>query len=651
MTATEQVPTLRVGRYQLVDRLAVGGMAEVFLAVDRSSGTDRLVVIKRILPHLAQSPEFMEGFAHEARIAALIHHPNVIRLYELGQASGLPYIAMEYLPGSTVKDLLVAARAAGRALPIDVALDLLVQACAGAHAAHELVDPTGRPFGLVHRDITPHNLMVGDEGHVKLLDFGIAKASEGMDHTRTGLLKGKIAYMSPEQCRQERLDRRSDVFSLGVVGYQLLTGKKPFQGTSELATMQAIISCRYVPLASVRLEVPEAVATAIQRAMAPTADERFPDAESFREALRDAGGAVGSTTGEFVRSLLGPVHDARRAAISSALSHTLDPVFSASQQEFAEIRLNTESLDALAPVLSPPTLPSAPSRRRTGAVVVALAGIVGIGVAFSAVAATVAWVGVRTALDSGPPIGVSIAPTLGPVELATELEPIRLYLEDKLGRRVTLQMAGNYHDAAQAVIDGVTAYGILPPNTVASARLEARELDVLAVKVVDGSTSTDGYLIVRREEHAKDVQDLVGRTVCWTEELSSTGYVLPRAYIRSHGLDPDLDFVAHWSGNHEQVLRDLLDGTCDLGATFSVNYQTADQREIPTAQLRILGITGSSPHDAVVAGPAADPEVTRALRAALLEFDPLRDVGTPRVGRSERITGFVVPPPDFLDDP
>ena len=115
---------------------------------------------------------------------------------------------------------------------------------------------------------------------------------------------------------------------------------------------------------------------------------------------------------------------------------------------------------------------------------------------------------------------------------------------------------------------------------------------MLVLKVVDGSTSTDGYLIVRRDEPALDVQALVGRTVCFTEELSSTGYVMPRKYLRNHGLDPDTDFVTHWSGNHEQVLRDLLAGTCDLGATFSMNYQTADQREIPAAQLRILAITG-----------------------------------------------------------
>jgi hypothetical protein len=217
--------TVFVGTYQIVERLAVGGMAEVFLGVRRSAAAvgdkrwspanDTLVVIKRILPHLAEKPEFVEAFVREARITAGIRHANVVEILELGQSGGLPFLAMEYVNGSSLKQLVVASRQHDVRIPFDVAVSLACQAAAGLHAAHELTDITGRPYGLVHRDVSPHNLMVDEAGVVKLLDFGIAKAEEGMDHTRTGMLKGKISYMSPEQCRQERLDRRADVFALG----------------------------------------------------------------------------------------------------------------------------------------------------------------------------------------------------------------------------------------------------------------------------------------------------------------------------------------------------------------------------------------------------------------------------------------------------
>ncbi|MEQ1501989.1 MAG: serine/threonine-protein kinase [Myxococcota bacterium] len=622
-------------------------MAEVFLAVDRAGG-DRLVVIKRILPHLGQLPEFVDAFGREARVAARIHHPNVVRIFELGEASGLPYIAMEYLPGSSLRDLVGASGGcAVDPLPIGVALHLVGQACAGAHATHELTDTEGRPFGLVHRDITPHNLMVDDRGHVKLLDFGIAKASEGMDQTRTGMLKGKIAYMSPEQCRQERLDRRSDVFSLGVVGYQLLTGVKPFQGTSELATMQAIITGRYPKLATVRPDVPRGVAAAIERALANDAAERFPTAEALRAALDEAGTLAGCPpdpegTARLVRSRLGAVHDARRKSIDDALNKTLEP-FS------TEPRIPTESLDGTQQVL-PRIAPTAPARSRWPWPT-ALAGL-GLLAAMIAVAATIAWVAVRAGTFGGAavplggvPIPIVVAPTTDPAALSAELEPLRVHLQRALQRPVALAVAPSYRDAAEVLVAGGVPYAVMPPNTIRHTMALDPRVSLVAVKVVDGSTSTDGFLLVRRSDAATTVDDLRGRTVCWTDAWSATGYVLPRRYLADHGLDPDTDVGSRWSGNHVQALRDLLDGQCDAAATYSGNFQTADQRGIPTAQLRILAITGTSHHDAVVAGPAADPAVTADLREALLAFAPATGAGRTD---SERISGFVEAPPDYL---
>jgi ABC-type phosphate/phosphonate transport system substrate-binding protein len=177
------------------------------------------------------------------------------------------------------------------------------------------------------------------------------------------------------------------------------------------------------------------------------------------------------------------------------------------------------------------------------------------------------------------------------------------------------------------------------------------DLHVLAVKVVDGSVSTDGYLLVRRDTPAKSVAELKGHGLCLSDPLSSTGYLLPRAFLADAGLDPDRDFVVRLSGNHQQVLVDLLDGKCDLGATYSGNFNTADQRGVATARLRILGMTGSAPHDAFVAAADADEALVGAFRDALLAFDPARDAGTARVGESELITGFAAPTPEYLRPP
>ncbi|MCA9568965.1 MAG: protein kinase, partial [Myxococcales bacterium] len=301
----------RVGRYHLVERLAVGGMAEVFLACERGThALDRLLVIKRILPHLAENEVFVQMFMSEARLAARINHPNVVQIYELGESGGYPFIAMEYVSGSSLKELISAARAAGTRLPVGAVVHLMAQACAGTHAAHELKAPNGQLLNLVHRDLSPHNLMVTDQGHVKLLDFGIAKAEQGMDTTRTGMLKGKVSYMSPEQCKQQKLDRRSDTYALGFVLWEMLAGRKMFHGMSELATMQAIVTGQLKDLREVRRDVPHPVLAVLQKALTNPLEQRYQTADDMRRDLLAAAEASGmdvdpDKTARLVRTLLG----------------------------------------------------------------------------------------------------------------------------------------------------------------------------------------------------------------------------------------------------------------------------------------------------------------------------------------------------------
>ncbi|HEX7940792.1 MAG TPA: serine/threonine-protein kinase, partial [Gemmatimonadaceae bacterium] len=219
-----------LGKYTLLARLATGGMAEIF-AAKRPEGD--IVVVKRILPHYAENPQFVQMFLDEARVASRIRHPNVCQVFELGRIGKQYFIAMELLEGVTLARLISRIAKSGRRIDIPVALGIIVQACEGLHAAHELKRFDGRPARLVHRDISPQNLFVTIDGIAKVLDFGIAKTQTNQAKTRTGALKGKSSYMSPEQVNGDVLDRRSDVFSLAAVCYETLTCRRLFVRESQ----------------------------------------------------------------------------------------------------------------------------------------------------------------------------------------------------------------------------------------------------------------------------------------------------------------------------------------------------------------------------------------------------------------------------------
>jgi len=636
-----------VGRYHLVERLAVGGMAEIFLACEKAAhGLERLVVVKRILPTLAEDESFVEMFLQEARVAAGIQHPNVVAIHELGEADGLPYMTMEYVPGSTMRQLLQAASVAQREVPVEVALDLAMQACAGAHAVHELCDPYGKLYGLVHRDLTPHNLMVTDEGFVKLLDFGIAKATHESDlHTRTGVLKGKVAYMSPEQCQQETLDRRSDIFALGNVTWELLAGEKLFQAANELGVMQAIITGNVRDLRKVRPEVPDPVVNVIEHALAPARESRYDTADDMRRALAEAAAASGlvidrDRTAAFVREMLGEKHDYRRESVQRSLDRTL--VTAAGGEAGTRSRSLTQVTTATRVGLI----------GALGALTLGLAGgaFVVVGVALVVAGLwNAGWFEGDTDVPyippEGEPVHLVLAPINAPGELAAEWEPLRRYLEQAIDTPIDLTVSDSYEDASQALLRGEAEYAMLPPKLYLKTHdADPEGVTMLATKVYDGSSGFEGVLLVSVQSTATRIEDLRGATLCYADIDSTTGYDLPRSWIRKAGLDPDVDFVPHFSGNHTQVLLDLVDATCRVGGTFTGNYLAADT-EIKN-QLRMLAVTGYSPHDTVTAGPTAAPETTEKLREALLAFDPPTQLGRERLAeKNERITGF--DPPDL----
>ena len=262
-------------------------MAEILLGrLVGPSGFERPVVIKRILPHLAREESFVSMFLDEARIVAGIRHPNVVQVQEAGQEGGELFLAMEYLEGETASGLLKRLIVHdGEKLVPTLAAHIVAEACAGLHAAHELTDAEGEPINLVHRDVSPQNLFVTYAGQVKLLDFGIAKAADRITRTETGIIKGKHEYMSPEQCVGKPLDRRSDIFALGVVLFELLSGKRLFKRENQMAALYAICNEPIPSLLEVAPWVDARLEAVCMRALARKRDERFATALELRHAL------------------------------------------------------------------------------------------------------------------------------------------------------------------------------------------------------------------------------------------------------------------------------------------------------------------------------------------------------------------------------
>ncbi len=276
----------RIGRYEIAAPLTAGGMAEILLGrLVGPSGFERPVVIKRILPHLSRSPGFVAMFLDEARIVAKIRHPNVVTVLELGQDGDELFLALEYLEGETVGSVAHRVSSEGSRVPPVLAAYVVAEACAGLHAAHEFVGEDGAPQEIVHRDVSPQNLFVTYDGRVVVLDFGIATAKGRLTRTETGALKGKLEYMAPEQCLGEPLDRRVDVFALGIVLYELTTGTRLFRRHGQLATMEAITREPVVPPSRLVDDYPSCLEPICMRALEREREDRYATAAHMRRDL------------------------------------------------------------------------------------------------------------------------------------------------------------------------------------------------------------------------------------------------------------------------------------------------------------------------------------------------------------------------------
>lgn len=279
----------RFGKYQILERIASGGMAEVFKArLDGIGGFHRTFAIKRILPHLTMNPEFIDMLVDEAKVAGLLNHANIVQILDLGAVDNLYYIAMEYVHGRDLGQLLEKCGEKKITLPVHHAVYIVIEMLKGLEYAHSRQGiRDGRPVALniVHRDISPANVLVSFQGEVKITDFGIAKASVKALQTQSGVIKGRFDYMSPEQASAGGVDQRSDLFSVGVVLYQLLTGKHPFRKPGEMATIEAIRRGVFDPPSKVNPDIPSMIDQIVQKALAVEPEKRFQSATQFKEAL------------------------------------------------------------------------------------------------------------------------------------------------------------------------------------------------------------------------------------------------------------------------------------------------------------------------------------------------------------------------------
>ncbi len=293
----EPTPRLRLGNYELLQELAAGGMATVYVARQiGAAGFERLVVIKRVHRHLLRDEEFTTMFLDESRLASKIHHPNVVPVTNVVEDNGELFLAMDYVDAITLSRLrFVSSRTEApspkgivKRLSPPVVTRILADTLAGLHAAHEAVDMRGVKLELVHRDVSPQNILVGADGMARLIDFGIAKASQRATHTVTGSLKGKYAYMSPEQATGKEIDRRTDVFAAGVVLYEALVGERLFHAESQFEIIQKILEMPIPPPSSVAPEVSPALDAVVAMALERDKEKRFETAADFLEALERA---------------------------------------------------------------------------------------------------------------------------------------------------------------------------------------------------------------------------------------------------------------------------------------------------------------------------------------------------------------------------
>lgn len=275
-------------RYRVIEKLASGGMAEVFRAESAGvEGFKKQVAIKRVLPHLSEKKKFISMFLDEARLSAHLSHSNVAQVFDIGVGDSAFFIVMEYVDGADLKAVIETLRAQGREFPLEEACFIALKICEGLAYAHELADSDGRPLHIVHRDVSPPNVLITKHGEVKIVDFGLAKASSQLEKSEPGIIKGKFSYLSPEAAQGQEVDLRTDIFAVGIILWEMLAGRRLFQGETDFGTVKQVQQAKVPPLSELGRRVPPDLETILSRALARDPNQRYQSARELGIALNE----------------------------------------------------------------------------------------------------------------------------------------------------------------------------------------------------------------------------------------------------------------------------------------------------------------------------------------------------------------------------
>ncbi len=544
------------GRYELLKRLAAGGMGEGHLARQvGKEGFEKLLVVKVLLPHLVEDEEFLKMFYDEARIAASLNHPNIAQLFDFGEIEGHHYTAMEYIHGEDIVKLWKAARGAGKPVPIAVSARIIAEAAAGLDYAHKAVDANNQPLKLVHRDVSPQNILVTFDGGVKVIDFGIAKAAGSLSHTATGVLKGKYAYMSPEQADGKPIDHRSDVFALGVVLYEMLTSLRLFKRENETQTLRAVTDCEVEPPSTVNPQIDPQLDAIMLKVLAKDREQRYQDAQEFRLALeewmvhtRQAGSAAHLSA--YMRDLF-----AERLAKERELGRTwLDDASTPSGKSKTGFP-GRSSLSSISVAVQNPTTASRPGALQSQGEKSAAAPppkkspvpLIAGGIAAVALLAGGAFFALRPAEQAAPPVVVQTPPAqVAMLNLATRPEGAKVLLDGvEIG---STPLMGHSLQAGKRAELEVTLDGYKPVKRVLSGG-GIENLD-LALERIEPVKAPDVVLAVTEEVSLQLVSSPPGAQVLLDgNELGKT----PLSYKHLKG-DTALSFQFRLAG-HKPVTR------------------------------------------------------------------------------------------------
>jgi serine/threonine protein kinase len=411
----------RIGRYRLFDAIARGGMAQVHLArLDGDAGFARVVAIKRLHAHLVSDADFVAMFRDEARLVARIRHPNVVPILDVVSLPDELFLVMEYVLGESLAQLLRRCKREEARMPPDIAVAIACGVLAGLHAAHEATNENGDPLGIVHRDVSPQNVMVGEDGFARVLDFGVAYAAERIQPTTSHALKGKLEYMAPEQLEGQRVDRRTDVYAAGVVLWEALTGKRLFKGENDGHTMSLVKEGTRVPPSEIVADLPDALDVAVLHALARERDERPATAAAMASELAAAlTPASTERVAKWMTEVAGGALAERKALLRQSESESIEtetepsiPVTSVPQAEPLLVPSASDPFIGRASLVSIPPPTPAPTWPRT-LILTLLAATVVLGTAWYAIRS------VKSDLDRA--LSNEPAETRGPVGLPERL--------------------------------------------------------------------------------------------------------------------------------------------------------------------------------------------------------------------------------------